>query len=241
MIDGMMTCVAVDDEPLALSVIKRFCERKGGLLLETFSDPEAAMEYIAVNRPVLAFLDIEMGECSGLELARRLPQGTYVIFTTAFVKYAVDGYDLGVVDFLHKPFSFDRFSKAVDKARLISGLLNSMKTMTQTITVKEDYANVQIPLSDIVYVEAMNNYSRIYRLGDVSVSSRTSLKSLMELLPEEGFMKIHRSFIVSLEKVIGFSRAEVRMVGGKTLPIGRQYASDVARVMSSLGSSLTRR
>ena len=231
MIDGMMTCVAVDDEPLALSVIERFCERRGGILLETFSDPEDALEYISVNRPDLVFLDIEMGEVSGLELARNLPQGTCLIFTTAYVKYAIDGYDLGVVDFLHKPFSFDRFNKAVDKAHLISGLINSLNPMSQMITVKEDYSNVQIPLSDIVYVEAMNNYSRIFRTGDVCTSSRTSLKAFMELLPPEGFLKIHRSFVISLDKVVSFTRSEVRMVGGRSLPIGRQFASEAARVL----------
>ncbi len=231
MIDGMMTCVAVDDEPLALSVIERFCERKGGMLLETFGDPEVAMEHISVNRPDLVFLDIEMGDVSGLELAQRLPQGTCVIFTTAYVKYAIDGYDLGVVDFLHKPFSFDRFVKAVDKARLIAGLMNALNPMTQTITVKEDYSNVQIPLSDIVYIEAMNNYSRIFRTGDACISSRTSLKSLVELLPDSRFLKIHRSFVISLDKMVSFTRSEVRMVGGRTLPIGRQFAAEVARIL----------
>lgn len=231
MIDGMMTCVAVDDEPLALSVIERFCERKGNLLLHTFSNPDEAMEYISLNRPDLAFLDIEMDDKCGLDLAANLPKGTCVIFTTAYVKYAMDGYELGVLDFLHKPFSYDRFSKAVDKARLISGLINSMGPMTQTVTVKEDYSNVQLSLSDIIYVEAMNNYCRIYRTGDTSISSRTSLKSFLEQLPQEGFLRIHRSFVISLDKVVSYNRSEVRMVGGRSIPIGRQFAGEVAAVL----------
>lgn len=231
MIDGMMTCVAVDDEPLALSVIERFCERKGNLLLRCFGNPNEAMQYISINRPDVAFLDIEMDDKCGLDLAANLPKGTYVIFTTAYVKYAMDGYDLGVVDFLHKPFSYDRFSKAVDKARLISGLMNSMGSMTQTITVKEDYTNVHIPLSDIIYVEAMNNYCKIYRTGDTNISSRTSLKSFLEQLPREGFLRVHRSFVISIDKVVSYNRTEVRMVGGRSIPIGRQYAGEVAAVL----------
>ena len=231
MIDGMMTCVAVDDEPLALSVIERFCERKGNLLLRCFGNPNEAMQYISINRPDVAFLDIEMDDKCGLDLAANLPKGTCVIFTTAYVKYAMDGYDLGVVDFLHKPFSYDRFSKAVDKARLISGLMNSMGSMTQTITVKEDYTNVHIPLSHIIYVEAINNYCKIYRTGDTNISSRTSLKSFLEQLPREGFLRVHRSFVISIDKVVSYNRTEVRMVGGRSIPIGRQFAGEVAAVL----------
>ena len=231
MIDGMMTCVAVDDEPLALSVIERFCERKGNLLLHTFTSPDEAMEYISLNRPDLVFLDIEMEDKCGLDLAVNLPKGTCVIFTTAYVKYAMDGFDLGVVDFLHKPFSYDRFSKAVDKARLISELINSKGSMTQTVTIKEDYTNVQVPLSDIIYVEAMNNYCKIYRIGDSCISSRTSLKSFLEQIPQKGFLRIHRSFVISLDKVLSYTRSEVRMVGGRSIPIGRQFAGEVAAAL----------
>ena len=235
MIDGIINCMAVDDEPLALSVISSFCERKGGMRLKSFTDPEAALMYASQNRPDIVFLDIEMDQVSGLELAGKLPRGCCVIFTTAFVQYAIDGYDLGVVDFLHKPFSYDRFSRAVDKARIIIGYVSSQSGQ-QVIMVKEDYANVPVPLSEILYVEAMNNYSRIFRTGDVCTSSRMSLKSLMDMLPSEGFLKIHRSFIVSIDKVVGFSRSEVRLVGGRTLPVGRQFARDVYGCLGRYGA-----
>ena len=119
----------------------------------------------------------------------------------------------------------------MDKARLISGLMNSMGSMTQTITVKEDYTNVHIPLSDIIYVEAMNNYCKIYRTGDTNISSRTSLKSFLEQLPREGFLRVHRSFVISIDKVVSYNRTEVRMVGGRSIPIGRQFAGEVAAVL----------
>lgn len=234
MIDGIINCMAVDDEPLALSVISRFCERKGGLHLESFTDPEAALSYASQSRPDIVFLDIEMDQVSGLEMARKLPKGCCVIFTTAYVQYAIDGYDLGVVDFLHKPFSYDRFAKAVDKAKIIVGYVSSLSGQ-HVIMVKEDYANVPVPLSEILYVEAMNNYARIFRTGNVCTSSRMSLKALMDMLPSEGFMKIHRSFIVSIDKVAGFSRSEVRIAGGKTLPVGRQFARDVYRCLGRDG------
>ena len=110
--------MAIDDEPMALSVISGFCERKGGYELTVFTDPEEALARLDEIRPELVFLDIEMGDISGLDVAKRLPKGCALIFTTAYAQYALDGYDLGVVDFLHKPFSYSRFEKAVEKASL---------------------------------------------------------------------------------------------------------------------------
>ena len=218
-----MICMAIDDEPMARSVISSFCERRGGMELSVFTDPSEALSRIDDISPELVFLDIELEGVSGLDVARKLPKGTVVIFTTAYAQYALDGYDLGVVDFLHKPFSYSRFEKAVEKASLVVDFLRSKKA-DLSITVKEDNLNVPISVSDIVYIEAMNNYCRIVRTGNVVTTTRCTLKALIDMLPEKGFVRIHRSFVVAADKVTSFNKKEVCLTGGKTLPIGRQYA-----------------
>lgn len=215
-------CVAIDDEPMALSVISSFCQRRGGISLTTFTDPDEAMAQINEIRPELVFLDIEMGGVSGLDVAKKLPQGCAVIFTTAYAQYALEGFDIGVTDFLHKPFSYSRFEKAMDKAVLVVDYVRSKRT--QVITVKEEYLNVQVPVSEIIYIESMNNYCKIWRIGNVCTQTRMTLKSLIELLPQEGFRRIHRSFVVASDKVTGFNKREVYLSNGKVLPVGRQYA-----------------
>ena len=112
-----MKCVAIDDEPVALSIIEQFCQRMGNLELNTFSNPETGMDFVSRSHPDIVFLDIEMNGISGLDLAKILPKGTFLIFTTAYAQFALDGFELDAVDFLHKPFSFSRFEKAVEKTR----------------------------------------------------------------------------------------------------------------------------
>ena len=221
-----IVCVAIDDEPMALSVISGFCERKGDCTLVTFTDPQEALLHIDEIRPELVFLDIEMDGTSGLDVAESLPKDCAVIFTTAYAQYALDGYDLGVVDFLHKPFSYSRFEKAFEKAALVVEYVRS-KRNTQVITVKEEYLNVPIPVSEIIYIEAMNNYCRIFRTGNLVTQTRMTLKSLIDILPAEGFVRIHRSFVVAADKVSSFNKKEVYLSGGKVLPVGRQYAIDL--------------
>jgi DNA-binding LytR/AlgR family response regulator len=150
-----MNCIAIDDEPVALSVLARYCERMGGMELKTYSDPVVGMHEVLRAAPDLLFLDIRMGEISGVELAREIPKGTFLVFTTAYAQYAVDGFDLDAVDFLHKPFSYPRFCRAVEKARQLQALRELSQRSApeeETITVKVEYRNVKIPLSEIVYI-----------------------------------------------------------------------------------------
>ena len=119
-----MKCVAIDDEPMALEVIKSFCQRVGDIELHTFTNPLAGIDHVKRTHPELLFLDVKMGEVSGVNLAREIPQGTFLVFTTAYAQYAIDGFDLNAVDFLHKPFSFTRFEKAVNKVQQAIRLVN---------------------------------------------------------------------------------------------------------------------
>lgn len=228
--NDIVKCVAIDDEPLALDVIRKFCERMGGVELEVFSDPDKGLEYIRTARPDLVFLDIEMGETSGLDIAARLPQKTCFIFTTAYMNYALDGFDLDAVDYLHKPFSFARFRAAFDKALRRLGKEN-VRTGGQSIVVKQEYNNVTVPVDDILYIEAMEGYSKIFRVSGGCVTTRMILKNLSALLPPDDFIRIHRSFIVPRSKVKGFTRKEVTLTTGSSLPVGRLYASDIVRML----------
>lgn len=231
-----MNCIAIDDEPVALSVLVRYCERMGGMELKTYSDPVVGMREVKRAAPDLLFLDIRMGEISGVELAREIPKGTFLVFTTAYAQYAVDGYDLDAVDFLHKPFSYPRFCRAVEKARQLQALRElSQRSATEeeTITVKVEYRNVKIPLSEIVYIEAMDNYVRMHLYGARPALSQMSLKSLAELLPAT-FVRIHKSFIVPLHRVATYTRTNLTLSGSDaTLPIGRAFYPDFIEKMDS--------
>ena len=181
-----MNCIAIDDEPVALSVLVRYCERMGGMELKTYSDPVVGMREVKRAAPDLLFLDIRMGEISGVELAREIPKGTFLVFTTAYAQYAVDGYDLDAVDFLHKPFSYPRFCRAVEKAqqlRTLRELTRQPVSEEEAITVKVEYKNVKISLREIVYIEAMDNYVRIHLHNARPALPQMSLRNLLELLP----------------------------------------------------------
>ncbi len=228
--ENKIKCVAIDDEPLALDVIKKFCQRIGGVELSVFSDPALGIEMIKREKPQIAFLDIEMENINGLTIASKLPDDTCFIFTTAYLEYALEGYELDAVDYLHKPFAFARFQTAFSKAlRRIRGTTTEND---RSILVKEEYNNVHIPLTEILYIEAMEGYVKIYRENDVCTVSRVILKNIGNQLPEREFIRIHRSFIIQKSKVKSFNKREVKLKNGKILPIGRQYANDVAVQLS---------
>lgn len=223
-------CIAIDDEPLALDVISKFCERLGNISLDVYSDPIAGIRAIRESPPDVAFLDIEMGSISGLDIASGLPSRTCFIFTTAYLDYAFDGFNLDAVDYLHKPFPYARFEAAFAKAmRRVE--YNRANTSSGSITVKQEYNNITIPLDDIVYVEAMAGYSKIYRKSGRYILTRVVLKKLSEMLPPSQFIRIHRSFIIARDKVCTFNRQEVSLDTGTVLPIGRQYTADVSRTL----------
>lgn len=231
-----LRCIAIDDEPPALEVIKKFCERKGGINLKTFSNPNEGLEAIVAEKPQLVFLDIEMDALTGLDIASRLPAGTFFIFTTAYLEYALSGFELDAVDYLHKPFSYTRFETALEKAsrRIQIAAPPADNADSATIVVKQEYNNIVIPLDQIMYVEAMEGYSKIFRSNGVCTVSRVILKTIGAMLPPDEFVRIHRSFIVSRNKIRSFTRQNIILTDGTTLPVGRQYAPSVAEIMAQL-------
>lgn len=225
-------CVAIDDEPLALDVIRKFCERIGGIDVQTYSDPAVGLDVIKREKPSIAFLDIEMENISGLTIASQLPPETCFIFTTAYLNYAMDGFELDAVDYLHKPFAFSRFQTAFAKAvRRIEGAARPRED-NRSLMVKQEYNTVNVPLRSILYIEAMEGYVKIFREDGICTVSRIILKNVGSQLPEEDFLRIHRSFIVSKAKIKSFNRQSVTLSSGVSLPIGRQYVNDIMRMLN---------
>ncbi len=229
--NGKLRCVAIDDEPMALLVIEQFCRRRGDIDIVSFSEPRIGMAAILREKPDLVFLDVEMGDVSGLEIAEKLKNECNFIFTTAFAEYAIDGFNLDAVDFLHKPFPYERFGVAVDKVWQRVALRRGEPS--GCIVVKQEYNNVTIPLSDIMYIEALGNYVKIVRVSGGHVLTRTNLKSITDMLPENAFVRIHRSYVVSLSSVLSFNRTRVVLKGhDEGLPVGAQYADVSMEIMS---------
>lgn len=227
--DNIIKCVAIDDEPLALDIIMKFCQRIGGIELSTFSDPIIGLEMIKREKPAIAFLDIEMENVTGLAIASQLPKETCFIFTTAYLDYALDGFNLDAVDYLHKPFAFSRFQIAYEKALRRIG--RDKEDAHRSIVVKQEYNNVSIPLSDIVYIEAMEGYVKIFRENGKCTVSRVILKNIGAQLPEKHFIRVHRSFIVNKTKIRSYNKREIELTSGKKIPIGRQYSSVIESLL----------
>ena len=226
-----ISCIAIDDEPMALLVIEQFCRRRGGLELTTFSEPRVGLEEIRRRKPDLVFLDIQMNSLNGLEIADTLPRECCFIFTTAYAEYALEGFNLDAVDFLHKPFSYERFEVAVEKALRRIGALRSLPV--ECLVVKQEYSNVNIPLGDILYIEALGNYVKIVRSSGGHVLTRTNLKNITDSLPDGTFLRIHRSYVIAVSSVVSFTRTKVVLRGhDEGLPVGAQYA---AQVLEALG------
>lgn len=221
-----MKCIAIDDEPMALSIISQYCKRFGDIELTTYYDPIVGIEQVRLNHPDLLFLDIEMGGVSGVELARTLPKDTNLIFTTAYAQFAIDGFELNAVDFLHKPFAYSRFERAVNKVQQVIST-KSPEEVGEEIVVKVEYQNVKIAIASIRYIEAMDNYVRIHVDGSRPVLSQMSMRSIEALLPADQFMRIHKSYIISRRTIASYTRKQIAIKHDDLqLPIGRTYQAD---------------
>jgi len=224
----MITAIAIDDEPLALQLVSGYIEKTPGLnLMGKFDNPLDAIDYLATKAVDLVFVDIRMPDLSGLEFTRSMAKGPKVIFTTAYEKYALHGFRLDVVDYLLKPFSYEEFLKAVQKAqrliRLEKGAPDHIDANNEFLFLKSDYKIKRINFNDILYIEGLKDYVKVYTKNSSNpVLSLTTMKLIESKLPESKFMRVHRSFIVNLEKIDTIERS--RIVFGKTyIPVSEQY------------------
>lgn len=221
-------CIAVDDEPLAIEKIKSFTEKLPQLqLMATFSNSVSALEFIRNNAVQLIFLDIQMDKMSGIEMLEKMIIKPQVILTTAYSEYAMQGFDLSVTDFLLKPYTFERFSLAVNKAtEYISWQQNSVAVSQRPVNyifVKSGYKLVKIFIDDILYIEGLRDYQNIVTTTEKIIASH-SINELEKLL-SDGFVRCHKSFIVSLSGINSIEHDRIR-IGNKYIPIGDSYKED---------------
>jgi DNA-binding LytR/AlgR family response regulator len=226
----MMTCIAIDDEPLALEVIKKYVSDTPLVrMVSTFTDAIQALTFLKTQTVDLIILDVQMPDISGIQFLQSLKQRPMVIFTTAYSEYAVKGFELEAVDYLVKPIKFDRFVKALEKARnlMVMRAAVAVGPEEEFLFVKSGYGTVRVNFSDIRYIEGLDDYIRIHFLdARKPILSLMSLKSLMEKLPESRFMRVHRSFIVSLKNVRSVRNKYIFLDTVK-IPVGETYAEAV--------------
>ena len=222
-----MKCVIVDDEPLALDLLESYVRKTPFLeLAGKYSSAVQAMKELAGHPADLIFLDIQMPELNGLEFSKMLPPDTRIVFTTAFDQYALDGYKVNALDYLLKPISYVDFLHAADKALHWFERMQSSPRKEEeidSIFVKSEYKLVQIELRNVLYVEGLKDYIKIYEEDNPKpVLSLMSMKAMEDLLPASQFMRVHRSYIVRKDKIRVIDRG--RIVFGKTyIPISDSY------------------
>lgn len=220
----MIEAIAIDDELPALSIIENFCTKVDFINLQkTFNQPTEALKYLRRFPVDLLFLDVNMPSVNGIELYKAVQQETMVIFTTAYNEYAVEGFNLSAVDYLLKPFTFKRFLQAVEKARdYQSYQLQKNKTETQYLFVRADYSLVKIDITNISYIEGYDDYLKIHTTDQKPVITRMTIKNILEKLPDNNFIRIHRSYIIPLDKVDSV-RNKLVTIGDIKLPLGSSF------------------
>jgi two-component system, LytTR family, response regulator len=228
-------CLIVDDEPLALDLLEGYVEKTPSLLLEgRCNSAFQAMEMFEKTKIDLLFLDIQMPGLNGLDFTRSLKDGPKVIFTTAFEKYALEGFKVDALDYLLKPISYPEFLSAVNKAKrwFDKQEKRTVQETKNSIFVKTEYKLIQIEFSHIQYIEGLKDYVKIYVDGNERpILSLMSMKSLEDNLPEASFMRIHRSYIVNLEKITTIERNRI-IFGKNYIPVSENYKEKFQRYIS---------
>jgi two-component system LytT family response regulator len=239
-----LKAIAVDDEPLSLELIEDYCKRIPSInLISVFDNSFEALDYLKSNKIDLIFLDIQMNELTGIQLLNVLKDKPLVIFITAYDKYAIQGYELDIVDYILKPISLDRFIKAVDKAIDKFNSNNAKITHNQTdeskhksneeyIFVKTEFKLQKIDLSDILYIEGMGDYLGITTTKQ-KIMTLQNFKKIEELLPNNRFCRVHKSFIVSIEKIESIERNRI-IIADKNIPISEMYKKSFFHLIDNI-------
>ena len=242
----VLTCVIVDDEPLAVKLLESYVGKTDGLeLVASFTDSVEAISMIKSHPVDLLFLDIQMPDMNGMELAHMIPAETRVVFTTAFKEYAFESYEVSALDFLLKPIRYNKFMAAVDKARqwfAISSLssehhllsIESNTSTPETIFLRVDGEYRQITLSQILYVSGMKDYVMFYLEGERRpLITHLTMKSVEEMLPSSQFMRVHRSFIVALSKIRSVDRNDCIYIGDEVIRVTDAYREPFQQYLQS--------
>ncbi len=229
----MLTAIAIDDEPRALEVIEMHAARVPFLDLKaTFTDAFEAIPYLQQNKIDLLFLDIKMPDISGIEFINILQKVPMVVFTTAYSEYAVKGFELDAIDYLLKPFSLARFTKACNKALEINQL--NKENVPEYVFLKTGYEEEKVFFDDILYIEAEGNYMS-FILKNKKLLSRQNITETLSFLPSGQFVRIHRSYIVAINKIQKINRQSV-WIAGKEISVGASYEDKLIEIRERLKS-----
>jgi len=225
-----MNSIAIDDELLALDIISEFCTRINCVdLISTFTNPFDAIKLLNSKEIDLIFLDIHMPQINGFEFLKLLYKPPLVIFTTAYKEHAFQGFDYDAVDYLVKPFSFDRFTKSINKASQLiklnnhgdSANENKMRITCGFMLVKVEYSTIRVNLDDILYIEGLKDYVKIYS-GGKPILTKTTMKNIIDKLPPDRFLRVHKSFIVSVDKINMIENSRI-LIDNQRIPIGESF------------------
>jgi len=228
-----MKCIIVDDEPLAIEILESYAAKLDNLeIAGTFRNALAAFTFLQENTVDVIFLDIQMPRLSGIDFLKTLKNPPKVIFTTAFREYALEGFDLEVTDYLLKPISFERFLKAVSKVQSpqVTTPPPPAEPRDSYVYFKVDKKMIKTRISDILYIESIKDYVKV-RTPDKEIITQQKISYLEESLPRETFLRIHRSFIINVDRVDAYSATEIE-IGKHSLPIGRNYKQEVLDALS---------
>ena len=220
-----MNCIAIDDEPKALEVIERYCQKSDLVDLRAmFREPVKAIEFLNREKIDLIFLDINMPDITGLQLIQTLAAKPMVIFTTAYSNYAVESYSLNAIDYLLKPITFERFLAAVNKAANALSLQNKptiKEEDSETVFIKSGPQTYQVKLSEILYLEKDGNYITIH-LKDKNILIRENMGDVFDLVPAADFIRVHKSYVVAI-KHIAMIEVHQLVIDGVKIPVGSTY------------------
>lgn len=233
----MLKCVLIDDEPLAREVLEGYIERHETIeLAGSFSNALEGAEFLKHRVVDVLFLDIEMPEISGIDLLRSLPQPPITVFTTAFRDYAFEGFELGVIDFLLKPISYDRFRKAVDKIKEFLSLekndanLETSGDIPTFIFVKSGVQKIKLFFADVTHIQGLKDYAIIHAsTGKIVIKG--SIKSMQELFPDTLFIRVHKSFIVAKDKIRRVEKNRI-IIADQQIPVGRNYKAAMDKLIT---------
>ena len=233
----MIKCIIVDDEPLAVAQLEKYVERVPFLAnVGSCSSAAEAMELLSAVDVDVMFVDITMPDIDGVQFVRSLVHPPMVVFTTAYSEYAIDGFRLDAVDYLLKPIAFDDFLKASNKLNRVYSMNNSAQPAVEQgeevcrdcLYVKSDYRMLRVPVDSIIYVESMSEYVRIFVEGNAKpIVSLMSMKKIEEALPKNSFMRVHRSYLVNLDKIKEVAKMRSVYEGNVYVPIGDMYKENV--------------
>ncbi len=233
-------CLLVDDEPIAIEVIQNHIKKLDNLEIAGIcGNAVDAFEFLRQHSVDLIFLDIQMPKITGMDLLRTLKKPPKVIVVSAYREYALEGFELDVLDYLLKPVSFERFLKAMDKyynqegkPELKPEISDDPKGKKNFIWIRADRKNVKVPLGNIRYIEGLKDYVKIY-LEDQMIISKASMKEMEDKLPADHFIRIHRSYLISVSKIQAYTNEHVE-INRNILPIGTSYKSAVMRFFGNL-------